>query len=301
MKKSVWKLLGAGVLAGVLLTGCGSTDTASESTTSDNASAAESTKAEEATEATTASAENTENEADDELAQIQKSGVLRVGVEGTYPPMTYHDEDGKLTGFDVEVAEKIAEKLGVTAEFTESGWDSLLAGIDSGRLDTVINAVSITEEREIKYDFAGPYFYITQQIVVAADDDSITDMDSLRGKKVANTVTTAYQDILENAGAELVPISTAEEAASLITSGRADFTTFNSVVFNEYLTQHPEAGLKAAFDIPDVIDMYAVPVKKGETRLHDAIQKAIDELAQEGTLTELSMEYFGKDFTQPIE
>lgn len=298
MKKSVWKLLSAGVLAGVILTGCGNTDTASGSTTSDSTATAESAKAEETTAATAA---NTENEADDELAQIQKNGVLRVGVEGTYPPMTYHDEDGKLTGFDVEVAEKIAEKLGVTAEFTESGWDSLLAGIDSGRLDTVINAVSITDEREIKYDFAGPYFYITQQIVVAADDDSITDMDSLKGKKVANTVTTAYMDILEEAGAELVPISTAEEAASLITSGRADFTTFNSVVFNEYLTQHPEAGLKAAFDIPDVIDTYAVPVKKGETRLHDAIQQALDELSQEGTLTELSIEYFGKDFTQPIE
>ncbi len=298
MKKSVWKLLSAGVLAGVLLTGCGNTDTASGSTTSDSTAIAESAKAEETT---TATAANTENEADDELAQIQKNGVLRVGVEGTYPPMTYHDEDGKLTGFDVEVAEKIAEKLGVTAEFTESGWDSLLAGIDSGRLDTVINAVSITDEREIKYDFAGPYFYITQQIVVAADDDSITDMDSLKGKKVANTVTTAYMDILEEAGAELVPISTAEEAASLITSGRADFTTFNSVVFNEYLTQHPEAGLKAAFDIPDVIDTYAVPVKKGETRLHDAIQQALDELSQEGVLTELSIEYFGKDFTQPIE
>lgn len=298
MKESVWKLLSAGVLAGVILTGCGNTDTASGSTTSGSAATVESTKAEETTAATEA---NTENEADDELAQIQKNGVLRVGVEGTYPPMTYHDEDGKLTGFDVEVAEKIAEKLGVTAEFTESGWDSLLAGIDSGRLDTVINAVSITDEREIKYDFAGPYFYITQQIVVAADDDSITDMDSLKGKKVANTVTTAYMDILEEAGAELVPISTAEEAASLITSGRADFTTFNSVVFNEYLIQHPEAGLKAAFDIPDVIDTYAVPVKKGETRLHDAIQQALDELSQEGVLTELSIEYFGKDFTQPIE
>ena len=298
MKESVWKLLSAGVLAGVILTGCGNTDTASDSTTSGSAATVESTKAEETTAATEA---NTENEADDELAQIQKNGVLRVGVEGTYPPMTYHDEDGKLTGFDVEVAEKIAEKLGVTAEFTESGWDSLLAGIDSGRLDTVINAVSITDEREIKYDFAGPYFYITQQIVVAADDDSITNMDSLKGKKVANTVTTAYMDILEEAGAELVPISTAEEAASLITSGRADFTTFNSVVFNEYLIQHPEAGLKAAFDIPDVIDTYAVPVKKGETRLHDAIQQALDELSQEGVLTELSIEYFGKDFTQPIE
>ena len=114
--------------------------------------------------------------ADDELAQIQESGKLKVGVEGTYPPYTYHDDNGELTGFDVEVAKAIADKLGVEADFTESDWDSLLAGIDSGRLDTVINAVSITPEREEKYDFAGPYFYITQQIVVAKDNDDIVDM-----------------------------------------------------------------------------------------------------------------------------
>ena len=163
--------------------------------------------------------------ADDELSQIQESGLLKVGVEGTYPPYTYHDEDGELTGFDVEVAKAIADKLGVEADFTESAWDSLLAGIDSGRLDTVINAVSITDERSEKYDFAGPYFYITQQIVVSKDNDDIVDMDSLNGKKMANTATTAYLDILEDAGASLVRINTADEAVALISSGRADFTT----------------------------------------------------------------------------
>lgn len=156
--------------------------------------------------------------ADDELSQIQESGVLKVGVEGTYPPYTYHDEDGELTGFDVEVAKAIADKLGVEADFTESAWDSLLAGIDSGRLDTVINAVSITDERSEKYDFAGPYFYITQQIVVSKDNDDIVDMDSLNGKKMANTATTAYLDILEDAGASLVQINTADEAVALISS-----------------------------------------------------------------------------------
>ena len=237
--------------------------------------------------------------ADDELAQIQESGKLKVGVEGTYPPYTYHDDNGELTGFDVEVAKAIADKLGVEADFTESDWDSLLAGIDSGRLDTVINAVSITPEREEKYDFAGPYFYITQQIVVAKDNDDIVDMASLDGKKMANTATTAYLDLLEDAGVSLVQISTADEAVSLISSGRADFTTFNSVVFNEYLKQHPDANLKVAFVIPDVQDEYGVPVKKGETALYDAIQNAIDELKEDGTLSQLSMDYFDTDFTQP--
>ena len=235
----------------------------------------------------------------DELSQIQESGTLKVGVEGTYPPYTYHDDDGTLTGFDVDVAKAIADKLGVEADFTESDWDSLLAGIDSGRLDTVINAVSITDEREEKYDFAGPYFYITQQIVVAKDNDDIVDMASRDGKKMANTATKAYLDLLEDAGVSLVQISTADEAVSLISSGRADFTTFNSVVFNEYLKQHPDANLKVAFVIPDVQDEYGVPVKKGETALYDAIQNAIDELKEDGTLSQLSMDYFDTDFTQP--
>ena len=239
--------------------------------------------------------------ADDELSQIQESGVLKVGIEGTYPPYTYHDEDGELTGFDVEVAKAIADKLGVEADFTESAWDSLLAGIDSGRLDTVINAVSITDERSEKYDFAGPYFYITQQIVVSKDNDDIVDMDSLNGKKMANTATTAYLDILEDAGASLVQINTADEAVSLISSGRADFTTFNSVVFNEYLQQHPDANLKVAFVIPNVVDEYGVPVKKGETALYDAIQSALDELKEDGTLSQLSMDYFDTDFTQETD
>lgn len=287
----------AAVMSGVLLAGCSSasTDNAAQTTAAQSEAAGTETSAEGESVTEVAA------DVDDELAQIQKSGVFKVGVEGTYPPMTYHDESGELTGFDVEVAKKVAEKLGVTAEFTESDWDSLLAGIDSKRLDTVINAVSVTEERSQKYDFAGPYFYITQQIVVRSDDDSIVDMDSLNGKKCANNMTTAYLDLLENAGAEIVPINTTEEAVSMINSGRADFTTFNSVIFNEYLKQHPDAKVKVAFAIPDLVDTYAVPIRKGETRLLEAVQSALDELAAEGTLSEISEQYFGTDFTKPVE
>ena len=109
--------------------------------------------------------------------------MIKVGVEGTYQPYTYHDEDGNLTGFDVDVAKAIAEKLGVEVDFTEADWDSLLAGIDSGRIDTVINAVSVTDERKEKYDFAGPYFYIEKQVVIKKGNDEIKSWDDLKGKK----------------------------------------------------------------------------------------------------------------------
>lgn len=236
-----------------------------------------------------------------ELEDIQNAGVIKVGVEGTYQPYTYHDEDGNLTGFDVDVAKAIAEKLGVEVDFTEADWDSLLAGIDSGRIDTVINAVSVTDERKEKYDFAGPYFYIEQQVVIKKGNDEIKSWDDLKGKKVATNITSTTADIYKAAGAEVVAISTSDEAASLVLSGRADFCSFNANVFSSYLKEHPDAELEAAFSVPDSVDEYAVPVKKGETELLDAIQTAIDELKADGTLSKLSENYFDADFTEALD
>lgn len=237
----------------------------------------------------------------DELEDIQKAGSIKVGVEGTYAPFTYHDEAGDLVGFDVEVAKAIAEKLEVEVEFVESDWDSLLAAVDSGRIDTVINDVSVTEEREQKYDFSDPYFYISRQVVVPSDNDDIKSLDDLNGKKVATNITNDYAAQLEELGATIVPISTSEEAATLVTSGRADFCMFSTVILNEYLEQHPDAELKVAFVIPEEDEAIAIPVRKGETNLINAINDVLSELRENGTLEELSVKYFNGDYTNPSD
>ena len=122
-----------------------------------------------------------------QLEAIKKAGVLKVGIEGTYKPYTFHAENGDFTGYDVDLARAIAEKLGVKVEFTEAAWDSLLAGVDSGRLDTVINAVSVTDERKEKYDFTDAYLYIPRQVVVRSDNETLKSWDDLKGAKVATS------------------------------------------------------------------------------------------------------------------
>lgn len=235
----------------------------------------------------------------DELADIQAAGVLKVGVEGTYAPFTYHDEAGELVGFDVEVAKAVAEKLGVEAEFTESKWDSLLAAVDSGRLDTVINDVTVTPERAEAYDFSEPYYYSVRQIVVAEDNNDIQSMEDLDGKKCATVLTNSFAPELEKLGAEIVPISTADEAGTLVTTGRADFCLFNPVIFNEYMEHNPDKPIKVAFVIPGEDEQIAVPVRKGETAFLSAVNQALAELREDGTLSELSEKYFGGDYTVP--
>lgn len=283
LKKTAATLL-ALTLSAAALTACGSSaDTAAASV--DNTAASNASTAE-------ASGEN-------ELEKVKAAGKLVIGVEGTYPPFTYHDESGELTGLDVEVGKAVAEKLGVEAEFQEAAWDSLLIGIDSGRFDTVINCVSITDERAEKYDFSDPYYYEARRVVVRADDDSIQSPDDLNGKKIATNVTNAFIPWYEEHGAEVVGIDTSSEAIDMLLSGRVDFVGTSVPVLNAYLDEHPDAAdkVKEAFVIPNSEDVVAIPVRKGESEFLTAINDALAQLREDGTLKAISEKYLGGDYT----
>lgn len=279
--KKIWKKTAAALLAFTLttaaLTGCGGEASG--------------------TAADTASIETSDG---GELEKVKAAGKLVIGIEGTYPPFTYHNDDGSLAGLDVELGTALAEKLGVEVEFQEAAWDSLLIGIDSGRFDTVINSVSITDERAEKYDFSDPYYYEARRVVVRADDDSIQAPEDLNGKKIATNATNAFLPWYEEQGAEIVGIDTSAEAIDLVLSGRADFLGTSVPVLNAYLDEHPDAKdkLKEAFVIPNSEDVIAIPVRKGETEFLDAINAALAELRADGTLKAISEKYLGGDYTE---
>jgi cystine transport system substrate-binding protein len=107
------------------------------------------------------------------LDKIKADGKFRIGTEGTYAPFTFHDSTGKLTGFDVEIAEEAATRLGVKAEFIETKWDGLFAGLDSKRFDAVVNEVTIREDRQKKYDFSDPYIVSKAVLIVHQDNNDI--------------------------------------------------------------------------------------------------------------------------------
>ena len=282
--KNVLKKAGAAVLALTLtaaLAGCGS-----------SASSA-------AASSDTAAASTADTAAETELDKVKAAGKLVVGVEGTYPPFTYHDDNGELTGLDIELGKALADKLGVEVEFQEAAWDSLLIGIDTERFDTVINSVSITDERAEKYDFSDPYYYEARRVVVRADDDSIHGPEDLNDKKIATNTTNAFIPWYEEQGVEVVGIDTSGEAIDLLLSGRVDFVGINVPVLNAYLQEHPDAAgkVKEAFVIPNSEDVIAIPVRKGEPEFLDAINAALAELREEGTLKEISEKYLGGDYT----
>ena len=129
--------------------------------------------------------EDTEKKEQTTYEKIMDKGVLTVGTEGTYQPFTYHDESDTLTGYDVEVAKAIGEKMGVKVEFSEITWEGLLASLDNGTVDLVLNQVGVTDERKEKYDFSDPYLYSYIALIVNKDHNDITSWDTSKGKKTS--------------------------------------------------------------------------------------------------------------------
>ena len=234
----------------------------------------------------------------DLLAQITERGSMTFATEGTWSPWTFHNEAGDLTGYDIEVARAIAERLGVEAEFAEGEWDGLLAGLDSGRYDTMANGVSVTEEREEKYDFTEPYAY-NRIVVITTGDSDIASMDDLEGKTTANTLGSSYAILAESHGATNTGVDDFNQTIQLLESGRIDATLNDEVVFYDYMEQHPDADLKIAAENDEPTHV-AFPLRREEATasLLAAMNEAIAALREDGTLSELSQEFFGIDITE---
>ena len=245
------------------------------------------------------SQENSSTGSGDLLAQIQERGEIVIAMEGTWAPWTYHDESGTLVGFDVEVGQQIAQALGVEATFVEGEWDGLLAGLDAGRYDIMINGVDITEERSDAYDFSDPYAYNRTAVIVSGDNTDITSMEDLEGKHTANTISSTYAEVAEGYGAEVTGVDDLNQTFELLLSGRIDATLNAEVTYYDYMEAHPDANIKIACLNPEATQV-AIPFRKGEetASLREAVDRALADMRESGTLTELSEKYFGTDITQ---
>ena len=231
------------------------------------------------------------------LDDIKASGVIKIGTEGTYAPFTYHDADNKLVGFDVEIGEEIAKRLGVKPEFVEGKWDGLIAGLDVKRYDAVINQVGITDERKAKFDFSEPYIASRAALIVREDNADIKGFGDLSGKKAAQSLTSNYGKIAEQAGAQLVGTDGFDQSIALVVQGRADATINDSLSFLDFKKKQPNAPVKIAATEDDA-SYSGVIVRKGDPELVAAINKALEEIKADGTYKTIATKYFGQDVSQ---
>lgn len=237
---------------------------------------------------------------DDLLSAIKERGYITVAMEGTWAPWTYHDEDDKLVGFDVEVAKAVADELGVDVQYQEGEWDGLLAGVQSGRYDIMVNGVGYTEERAQAYTFSDPYCYNKTALIVRGDNEDIKSLEDLNGKTTCNSANSTYQLIAEEYGANVLDVETLDGTLEMVLAGtdRADATLNAEASFLDYMNAHPDANLKIVDYYPES-EKVCIIMSKGDSSesLKEAINSAIEKLRADGTLSELSNKYFGGDIT----
>ncbi|MCH5271140.1 MAG: transporter substrate-binding domain-containing protein [Lachnospiraceae bacterium] len=241
---------------------------------------------------------NTEDSEKDLLARIKESGVITIATEGDWSPWTYHDESGELVGLDIEIGKLIAEGLGVEAKFEETTWDSILAGVQSGRFDIACNGVGYTEERAESFHFSDPYVYTHKVLVVRGDNEDITSFEDLNGKTTANTASSTYAALAESYGATVTPVDSLTDTIELVSMGRVDATINAQVSILDYLEEHPDANIKIVA-IADG-DPVCYPVQKSDDALSliQEVNRILEENRQNGKLAEISIKYFGVDLTE---
>ncbi|GAA4065731.1 MULTISPECIES: amino acid ABC transporter substrate-binding protein [Agromyces] len=235
--------------------------------------------------------------AGDDYGLVQ-AGTLTVATEGTYRPFSFHEDgSGDLVGYDVEVAEAVAEKLGLEVQFQETQWDAIFAGLDAGRFDVIANQVSITPEREEQYLFSEPYTVSRGVVVVNEGDTSISSFDDLEGKTTAQSLTSNWYELATESGANVEAVEGWAQAVSLLQQGRVDATINDQLTFLDYLNTTPDAAIEVAAETDETSES-AFALTQDKEALVEAIDEALAELREEGVLAELGEKYFGADVSE---
>lgn len=233
----------------------------------------------------------------DALQKVKQSEEIIIGTEGTYPPFTFHDENGKLTGFDVELAEEVAKRLGVKPVFKETQWDGLFAGLDANRFDMIANEVGIREDRQKKYDFSNPYVSSSAALVIAGDKEKPATFEDVKGLKAAQSLTSNYADLAKKNGAEIVGVEGFSQAVELLNSGRVDFTINDRLSVLNYQQTKKDANIKIA-DVEKEASQSGFMFRKGSDSLVQEVNKALEDMRADGTYDKIAKKWFGEDVSK---
>lgn len=235
------------------------------------------------------------------LESIKEKGVLVAGLDDTFAPMGYRDENNKLLGFDIDMGEELGKRLGVKIEWQPTQWEGVILALDSKRFDIILSGMTVTEKRKESINFSVPYVNDGLVMVVkkgttgfnteadlkdkvvgtqagSSGEEAVKKMEGLKETKLYKTYPDAFNDL--QVGRIPVVVSDAMTAGHYLEK-RADIFE----VVGEQLTKEP----------------MAIGIRKSDPELKEAIDKALIDMQKDGTLTAISMKWFQKDITPKSE
>ncbi|MBC7736597.1 MAG: amino acid ABC transporter substrate-binding protein [Candidatus Saccharibacteria bacterium] len=236
------------------------------------------------------------------LALPVSAETIRVGMSGGYFPFTFVKQD-VLQGFEVDLMNALAAKTGDTVEFTTMSFSGLIGALESGRIDTVANQITITPDRQAKFAFSQPYVYDGAQVVVKKGNETeITGVDSLKGRTVAVNLGSNFEQLLRALPfADEIDIRTYESNIEQDTAlGRVDAFVMDRVSSAQVIKESPLPLALAGEPFSEIQN--ALPFRndaEGQA-LRDKLDAALTELKADGTLKAISKKWLGQDVTVPV-
>ena len=242
--------------------------------------------------------QNKEASAGNTLAQIKEKGVITIGMDDTLPPMEYRNDKNELVGFDIDFAEALGKELGVKVEYAPSAWDGIIPGLDAKRFDMILSAMNVTEERKKKVDFV-EYFGVGQIVAVKAGNPlNIQSVEDLKGKivgvQLGSTGETAVNSLSGLKEVKKYDLTT--DIFNDMGLGRVEAAVIGEMVGRYYMTTKP--GVFEVVGDSFQVQPMGIAVRKGDTELREALEKAVRTLEDNGTLGKISEKWFGSDLTK---
>ncbi|WP_274629582.1 ABC transporter substrate-binding protein [Arvimicrobium flavum] len=236
------------------------------------------------------------------LGAAQAQETLKIGTEGAYPPFNNLTADGKLEGFDIDIANALCEEMKVKCEFVTQDWDGIIPALQAGKFDAIIASMSITEERKQKVDFTNKYYNTPPAIVAPKDTDikGVTKED-LAGKTIGVATSTTHFNYSEKTytDSEIKGYPSSQEFLLDLANGRLDAVNDDISVLEGWLATPDGACCKLVGAITPVPEIHGpgagIAVRKGETALAEKFNAAIDAIRASGKYKEINDKYFKYD------
>ncbi|WP_189571902.1 amino acid ABC transporter substrate-binding protein [Marinobacter zhanjiangensis] len=231
---------------------------------------------------------------------LAQDDPLRVGMSGQYFPFTFVEQD-KLKGFDVDVMNAIGEEMGRDIQYETANFSGLFGMLESGRIDTVANQITITEERQKAYVFSDPYVYDGAQVVTKKGNTEVEGVEDLKGKTVAVNLGSNFEDLLQELPyADQIDIKTYESNLERDTAlGRVDAFVMDRVSASQIIKEKPLPLELAGPTFSQITNAYPFRDTEAGRALRDEVNEALAALRDDGTLASISEKWFGTDITRP--
>lgn len=249
---------------------------------------------------TATSCKKTANKEDNSLSALKTRGVFVLGLDDSFPPLGFRNEDNEIVGYDIDLAKEVAARLEVEFKAQPIDWDAKEMELGTGKIDCIWNGFTMTAEREAVLSFTKPYLN-NEQVLVVRENSGINALTDMKGKTVGIQSGSSAQAAVD--GNEEFSSSVASKVMfkdNITALNDLDIGGVDGVVMDSVVANYSIAQSKKAFKVVDEAlsnEAYGIAFRKGDVQLRDEVQKILIEMQNDGTVTAISQKWFGRDIS----